>query len=189
MKPWERIEPTVVSRIGHKTIITKTFVMPDSVVHHYQTVGPEGSHAVATIALTKENKVVVSRQFRPAQERILDELPGGAVEAGEDFEQAARREFTEETGYHAGAMIFLGDVVKDAYTNCTWHFFLATDCTPHPGGQELDDTEHIEVALISIEQLFDNARNARMTDVEPLFLAYAELQKRKEGNSDTQTTD
>jgi ADP-ribose pyrophosphatase len=78
---------------------------------------------VATIALTKDNKVIVSRQYRPAQERILYELPGGGAEKGEDFEQAACRELLEETGYEAGKMHYLGDVVKDAYNNSTWHYF------------------------------------------------------------------
>jgi ADP-ribose pyrophosphatase len=166
-----------MSKIGYRTVVTKTFEMPDGQVHHYQTISAEGSHCIATIALTKDNKVVVARQFRPAQERILDELPGGGAEKDEDYEQAAHRELLEETGYEAGTMKFLGDVVKDAYNNSTWHYFLATDCVPHKDGQQLDDTEHIEIALISIDELFDNARNARMTDVEPLFLAYEELQK------------
>jgi ADP-ribose pyrophosphatase len=184
VKPWKRIEPTIVSKIGYRTIVSKTFVQPDGNVHHYQTMGAEDSHCIATIALTPENKVIVSRQYRPAMERVLDELPGGGVEAGEDYEAAARRELLEETGYEAGTMTFIGNAYKDAYTNITWHFFLATHCTPHKDGQRLDDTEYIDAKLISIDQLLENGRQCRMTDTEALFLAYDKLMKLKEGTHD-----
>jgi len=179
MKSWKRIEPTVTSKIGYRVIITKTFVMPDGAVHHFQTIGSENSHCIATIALTKDNQVIVARQFRLAQEAVLDELPGGGAEHDEDFEQAARRELLEETGYEAGKVEFLGDVVKDAYNNAVWHYFLATDCVPRKGGQKLDPTEHIDVVLLSIDQVLENGRQARMTDTEALFLAYEELQMRR----------
>ena len=143
------------------------------------TVSLENSHCIATIALTPENQVIVARQFRPGPEKILDEIPGGGVEAHDDgnYEAAARRELQEETGYVAGAMEYLGDVYKDSYNNTTWHFYLATDCTLHKYGQTLDETEHIDVHLISIDQLLDNARSARMTDPEAVLLAYERLAK------------
>ena len=85
------------------------------------------------------------------------------------------RELEEETGYAPGRMEFLGDVYKDAYTNTTWHFFLATDCRPVPTGQHLDEHEHVTVRRITIEQLFRNARSGCMTDAVAVFLALDRL--------------
>jgi ADP-ribose pyrophosphatase len=181
MKPWKRIEPTKVDKIGWRTIVTKTFEMPDGQVAEFQTIGGEGRHCIAAIALTPDNQVIVARQFRPGPEKIFDELPGGGVEALDtDYETAARRELLEETGYEAGVIDFLGDVYKDANTNTTWHYFVARDCTPHARGQQLDDNEHVEVRLITIDQFLKNARNGRMTDIGAVFLAYERLLKLKE---------
>lgn len=179
MKPWKRIEPTIKHKLGYKNLVTKIFVLPDGQVQEYTTVNSEHSHCIATIALTPDNQVIVARQFRVGPQKVLDELPGGGVEEHDDgYELAARRELQEETGYTAKTMEFLGDVYKDAYTNTTWHFYLATGCTLHKDGQRLDETEHIEVHLISINQLLDNAKNARMTDTEAVLLAYDHLQAR-----------
>ena len=57
----------------------------------------------------------------------------------------------------------------------TWHFFIATDCTPITSEQRLDDFEEIEVALISIDELIHNAKNARMSDADAVLLAYEKL--------------
>lgn len=176
-KRWVRIDPTIPAKIGWRTVITKTFKMPDGRIADFQTLGNEGAHCIATIALTPDNKVIIARQFRPGPEVIMDELPGGGHEPGEDFETAARRELLEETGYIAEEMQFLGDVYKDAYQNAIWHFYLATNCTLHTSGQQLDDHEHVDVHLITIDDLLDNARRGRMTDTEAVLLAYETLQE------------
>lgn len=182
MQGWKRTEPTVTHQVGHRTIITKTFSMPDGRSASFETISKEGSHCIATIALTRDNRVVVAEQFRVGPEKVFEELPGGGVElSDEDFEAAARRELQEETGYIAGSMQFLGAVYKDAYQNATWHFFLARDCTPDSHGQHLDDTEHVHVKLISIDRLIANAREGRMTDAEAVLLAYEDLRRIKEG--------
>ncbi len=175
MEPWQRLEPTTVQKVGWRTVVTKRFRLPDGQAADFQTIGGEQSHCIATIALTPDRQVVVSRQFRVGPEKVLDELPGGGANAGEDFELAARRELEEETGYAPGRMEFLGDVYKDAYTNTTWHFFLATDCRPVPTGQHLDEHEHVAMRRITIEQLFRNARSGCMTDAVAVFLALDRL--------------
>ncbi len=182
MKPWKRIEPTIVSKIGWRTVVTKLFKMPDGKLQHWQTLSPEGSQASATIALTGDNRVIVACQFRPGPEKIFNELPGGGVDADDEhLEAAARRELLEETGYEAGSMTFLGHITYDAYSNGIHNYFLARDCTLHPDGQKLDENEFIEVHLISIDELFENARNGNMTDVAAVFLAYEQLKKISKG--------
>lgn len=87
------------------------------------------------------------------------------------------RELREETGYMAGELQYLGKNYYDEKSNATWHCFLATNCTIDGTGQQLDDTEFIEVLLISIEQLLQNARSAQMTEVGAVFLAYEKLKQ------------
>lgn len=177
---WKRVVPTVSSKIGYRAVISKTFILPDGSLNHFQTYGAEKSEHVGVIALTKDHKVVIASQFRPGPEIIMDDIPGGNAEPGEDYGATALRELLEETGYTAGKMTYLGKVYKDCYHNDIWHYYLASDCTPHKDGQQLDPTEHIEVKLISIDQLLENGRKARMTDTEALYLAYDKLMKIKE---------
>ncbi len=181
MKPWKRIEPTIVSKIGWCTIVSKNFILPNGKTHHYQISGREGRQAAGVVALTSDKKVIVAQQFRPGPEDFFDEIPGGRVEEGEALEIAVRRELLEETGYEAGEIKYLGSTPQDAYGNATHHYFLATKCVPHKDGQNLDDTEFIEVKLISIDQLIDNAKRGRMTDPAAIMMAYDELIKLKEG--------
>lgn len=181
MNKWQRIEPTKVLYKGWRTIIEKTFIRNDGKEVTIETGDSEGVEAAAVIALTADNQVVIVRQFRGGPEKIMNEIPGGLVDSGESPEEAMRRELAEESAYKVGSVEYLGKIYKHAYLNMTWHYFLALDCVPTGAGQELDDLEEIEIDLISIKELFDNARNARMTDTEAVFLAYEKL-KELEGN-------
>lgn len=69
---------------------------------------------VAVVAVTEEDRVPLVRQFRPAVEERVLELPSGLIEAGEDPESAIRRELREETGCEARRLVDLGSFHVDS---------------------------------------------------------------------------
>ncbi len=180
MKAWKRIEPTKVTKVGYRQIVTKTFEMPAGHIETFDIKERDGWAAVDVIALTPENEVLIFEQFRPGPECIMRELPGGIVEAHEtDLEQTARRELAEETGYEPGQMKYLGKLSYDAYTNGWRHYYLATDCVPTNEGQALETNEiGGEFLKLSISEVMENARKGLMTDAGGILLAYDELMKR-----------
>jgi ADP-ribose pyrophosphatase len=94
----------------------------------------------AIVAVTDEGRIPLVRQFRPAVERDVLELPSGAVDPGEAPEAAARRELLEETGCKAGELVLLGQLHVDSGRLETqqWAFF-APDVrvvNDRPSGEE-----------------------------------------------------
>ena len=60
--------------------------------------------AVAIIAVTADNKIIMVEQYRKALERSLVEIPAGKLEKGEEPVLSAKRELEEETGYECEKM-------------------------------------------------------------------------------------
>jgi len=189
MKKFTRIEPTTVYTAGDKykrALVVKRFGTDDGKVHEFTTMLREGSRAGGAIAITKDGQVVTMHQFRAGPERWMYDIPGGGINEGEDPEVGVIRELREETGYRPGKITLLGTTCRDAYFNCTWYYYLATDCELHSQGRDLDEEEHdqgAEVQLISIDELIDHAKNDRMTDPAAVLMAYDKLKEIQHGTS------
>lgn len=179
MKPWKRIEPTTVTKVGWRTITTKTFELPDGRKGAFDTIHTDGQQFVNVVALTSSREVVVARQFRPGPEIICDDLPGGFVDPGESPEEAILRELKEETGYVPAEIRLLGEYPKDSYMNARWYGFIATGCTQQAEAMP-EPTEDIEVDVISITKLIENAKTGKMTDQQTILMAYDELKRMEE---------
>jgi ADP-ribose pyrophosphatase len=176
---WVRVEPTVVQKVGWRTIVTKTFTLPNGKTNTFDTISSEDSHDVGVIALTRDNLVVVVRLFRPGLEKVMIEIPGGAVDGGEDIKAAGMRELAEETGYvptDDSEVMAFNPIPHDAYSNATKHYYLVTnvECIAE---QKLDDEETIIVDTITIEDFIQNAKKGSMTDPGAVLLALDKLRE------------
>ena len=93
------------------------------------------------VALTPEQRIVLVRQYRFGSQAVSLEIPGGALEPGEDSGTAARRELLEETGYTATRWTYLGcSEPNPAVHDNLLHHWLAEGARPthstHPSGGE-----------------------------------------------------
>jgi ADP-ribose pyrophosphatase len=74
---------------------------------------------VAVFDKTTGPEILLLKQYRPALDKIVVEIPGGLIDPGETAEHCAVRELKEETGY-------VGNVERISRTlfNCEYSFFL-----------------------------------------------------------------
>jgi 8-oxo-dGTP pyrophosphatase MutT (NUDIX family) len=84
---------------------------------------------VNVIPVTRDEEVVMVRQYRHGAREFTLEIPGGIVDPGESPVEAAARELLEETGYRAGSVQPLGALNPNpALFGNRVHTFLAEGC-------------------------------------------------------------
>jgi ADP-ribose pyrophosphatase len=101
----------------------------------------------AVVAVTEDGNVPLVRQFRPAVEDSVLELPSGAIDPGEEPEAAIRRELLEETGCEARDIVTLGVLHTDSGRMETrqWAFFAPG---VRPGAAEPERHEQLELTFV-----------------------------------------
>lgn len=118
---------------------------------------------VCVAALTKENELLLVKQFRyPYGQEIL-EIPAGKREAGEDPLCCGIRELAEETGAKSDNFEFLGQIYPTpGYTDEIIYLYLAKDVTF--GNANPDDDEFVEVIKMPFEQALQKVLSNEIKD-------------------------
>jgi ADP-ribose pyrophosphatase len=138
---------------------------PDGRIHKREIVVHPG--AVTIIPMVDQNHVCLIKNFRVAVGRILIELPAGTLEPNEDPTETARRELTEETGYHAEEMTSLSKFcMSPGILDEVMYLYLAQGLSP--GSASLEDDEQIETHVVPWSAAMEMATDGRIEDAKTL---------------------
>ncbi len=131
---------------------------------------------INVIAITREGKFVMVRQYRHGIQETHYELCAGVMDSGETPLEAARRELYEETGFGGGEWSeFMTTCPNPSSMNNTSHTFLAIG-VEQISTQHLEATEDITVHFFERDEVVamlrdDLIRQALM--VAPLWKYFA----------------
>jgi ADP-ribose pyrophosphatase len=98
---WKVLGTETVARTPYYDVARDRLRHPHGHELDYYVVRPHRM-AVGIVPVGDDGRVLLVRQWRHPVQKLLWEIPAGAIEPGEDAPAAATRELREETGYAAG---------------------------------------------------------------------------------------
>lgn len=110
---------------------------------------------VNVIAVTKDGRYVMVRQYRHGLGVMSTELCAGVVEPGEDPEAAGRRELAEETGYTGGKWTLQCVISGNPSTTNNLTYCYLAEGVELTQEQHLDPTEMVTPLTLSREELLE----------------------------------
>ncbi|PVH25790.1 NUDIX hydrolase [Sphingobacterium corticibacter] len=150
-EPWKILQSEYIIKRPWATLRVDQVQLPNGLVkdEYYILEYPKW---VNMVGFTEDNEIVFVRQYRHGAEKVLLELPAGVVEDGEEPEVAARREMMEETGYAFDEVTEICQLYANPATSGNLTYTYVMKGGRKVAEQELDDSEDIEVVILSIEE-------------------------------------
>jgi 8-oxo-dGTP pyrophosphatase MutT (NUDIX family) len=131
-----------------------------------------------TIVVTKDDRMILVRQYRYPVNQTTLELPGGVIEKGEEPKAAAKREMEEETGHTSDDLEFLMQLAPNpAINDNKAYFFLARNAVPTLS-KNLDPFEDLDILSFSKEEILQLLKENKIqhgVQVGPLYQALLKL--------------
>jgi len=127
---------------------------------------------VSILAITKNKKILLVKQYRPAIEKETLELPGGLVDKNEIHLISAKRELVEETGYLAKKIIYLGSFYPDVgRLENKFHCYFSNNVELVKNFKPEKNISVIEVSLNELRLLMKNKKILHFLHIGLISLA------------------
>lgn len=154
-------------RVVHLSMDSVRF--PDGSAGELELIRHSGAAAIVPVLGDPDAvdpEIVLLRQFRYAAGGEIYEIPAGRPDRdGEPWEEVARRELEEETGWVAGRLRRLNTIyTTPGFTDERIHTFLATDLSR--GRTDRDTDEFVEVVSLPISGILQRIRDGTIIDAK-----------------------
>lgn len=136
---------------------------------YYRVNSPDG---VIVLAMTRDERIILVRQFRPAVNQYTLEFPSGAVNESESPQAAAMRELQEEAGFVCESMELLGcgRIMMNRH-NCQEYAFYGTGAVKAPGCTEEEGMEVVLLSVLDFKKLVLSGGFEQFPAFAPIVLA------------------
>ena len=125
----------------------------------------------ACIALKKDDRYFMVKQYRYTFSKEMLEFPAGKIEVGEDPEETILREVVEETGYSVKNLRSFGYIIPTC-GYCSEKIYLYYGEADEYLGQDLDADENILLNQFTFKEIKEMIKNNKIDDAKTIALMY-----------------
>jgi ADP-ribose pyrophosphatase len=156
LKIWKKISEETVFKNNWWEYHKDTFDIPGVKQGEYHYVHSRGSSMI--IPFTSSNKIICVKQYRYLNHRFSIEFPCGGILPDDSYEETAKKELEEETGFTSETIELIGEFNPyNGVTNEICNVFIATNLTKCICEPDLtEEFEHLQLSIEEIHILINN---------------------------------
>lgn len=164
IQKWKKLSRKILLNHPRMKIVEDEVALPDAKIIKYIRHAPARRHSVIIIALNEQGELLLQQEYSYPPNEIMWQLPGGAMEEGEDIIVAAKRELLEESGLIAEDCQVIGYYyVDNRRTDRKQFVVLCHGFTPVAPQNDLE--EFIESHWMPLTEVKEKIRGGEITNI------------------------
>lgn len=163
---FKKVDEVVLHRGYIFDVVRAEFVSPDG--EHFSRDIVRHPGAVTVVPIDSDGRIIMVRQYRPALDQFLLEIPAGKRDvADEPPEETAQRELGEEIGMRAGRLELLGTFANaPGFSDEMSWIYLGRDLEEVPREIQGIEESHMEIERYSFDMCLAMIADGSLIDTK-----------------------